>query len=152
MNDLITRTEEDVTALAERDTLTTDDACELLDRIDGGLKRLKTAKEALEAFLITWLPEHGNELRIGDVRYWVGAKKKVKCRNIPAAVTALYEETGGDFDAFCDCLSSNAIKYGAARKVLGGKYELHFETTEEMDLEREAPKKVLNSVNERFLK
>jgi hypothetical protein len=91
-NDIIDAIESDVTALAERDDLTADDLCLLLTKLDGIAKRTRDAKAQLENFLLTWLPTQPvKELQIGEVRYYVGPKTKEKCRNVPAAVTALYE-------------------------------------------------------------
>src|SRR4051812_45324984 len=152
-NDIIDAIESDVTALAEHDDLTADDLCLLLTRLDGIAKRTRGAKAQLESFLLTWLPTQPvKELQIGEVRYYVGPKTKEKCRNVPAAVTALYEATGGDYEAFCDCLSANAIKYGAAKKVLGEKYHDFFETITELDILTGKPAKALKTVNENFLR
>lgn len=151
---IIDELSDQATTLAERDAmdpLTADDLCLLWTRIDGAMKRLKEAKGELEKFLIDYLPTHCRELVIGDTRYFVTTKKKTKCLSIPEAVTALYEATGGDFDAFCDCLSSNAIKYGAAKKVLGDRFQEHFDVIEELDLEGK-PVKELASLNPKFIK
>jgi hypothetical protein len=152
-NDIIDAIESDVTALAERDDLTADDLCLLLTKLDGIAKRTRDAKAQLENFLLTWLPTQPvKELQIGEVRYYVGPKSKEKCRNVPAAVTALYEATGGDYEAFCDCLSANALKHGACRKVLGDAYADHFETTTELDILTGKPAKALKQVNANFLR
>lgn len=149
--DLIDRLESETTELATRDDVTPDNLCLLFTMIGAAKRRLKDAEEQLEEFCLTWMPaNHVKELRIGDEVKYPGEKSREKCRNIAAAVTALYEATGGDFEAFCDCLSSNAIKYGAAKKALGDKYRDHFETIIEMDLITQKPKKILKSVNEAF--
>lgn len=150
-SDLIGRLESEV--LAIRDRVTTDDLCLLFTKVEAAQRRLKEVKEQLEAFCIIWMPANKvGELRIGDEVKFVGDKSREKAKNMPVLVTALYEAVLGDFDAFCDCLSANAIKYGQARKVLGDKYRDHFETIVEVDLITEKPKKVLKSLNEHFVK
>ncbi len=150
--ELLDRLETEVMGLAEHDGLTVDDACLLLVKIDAATKRAKELKVGLEKFLIDWLPSHGNEMVVGDVVYFVGPKKKVKCRNIHATVDALYRAAEGDESVFCDVLSSSAIKIGAARKLLGdAKFEELFETVIEQDLEHK-PVKALQSFNTKFIK
>ncbi len=145
--------ESQVLALPEREDLTPDDACELRERIRGAIRRLRQAQDELDAFLIQWMPANGvRELVVGDERTFVTEKKSTKCRNINAAVQAIFEAVGGDYESFCDTLSSNAIKYGAARKVLGDAFDAHFETKVELDLETSKPKKVLASVNDKFIR
>jgi hypothetical protein len=123
-----------------------------IGRIDDAIRRAKELKAELEATLLEWIPANGGELIIGDVRYYVGPDKKVKCRSISATVTALMEISGGDYDAFCECLSANAIKPGAARKLLADKFDEFFETTETLDLKTGKPLKKVQAINTRFLR
>lgn len=80
----------------------------------------KDAKSAIEQSAIERLKEIGGSVRVGEICYWVGREKKdPKCVNIKATVEALMDATGGDFEKFCQHLSANAIKHGAAKKTLG---------------------------------
>ncbi len=152
MSDILERLESEVLALPERPEMTVDDACLLLTKIDAAMKRAREMKAQLEAFLIGWLPDHGGEMVIGDVVHFVTNKKKVKCRNIPAAIDAILIACEGEVAAMADVLSSDAIKVGAARKLLGdAKFEELFETRFEEDLDHK-PVKVLASVNKAFVK
>lgn len=153
--DVLSSIEKRVDELPEWRTFTANDACELLDAIDGIKRRAKLAEDALEAFLIGWMPEKKvGELRIGSKKWWVGKKKKTpKCRSVPRTLEAIMVATGGDYEAACNTLSSNAIKYGEARKILGKAYPDHFEEVTETRLlsEGENPL-VLNKSDERFIK
>ena len=151
MSDLA-RIEHEVAALPERGDLTPEQACQLITDIDTAVHRARDAKAALEAFLIEWLPQQEQrELVVGTVRYVVTDKRKVKCRDVTGTVRALLDATGGDIDAACGALSSGAVKYGEARKLLGPRYDEFFETTVERDLEQK-PVKQLARLDERFTK
>ncbi len=69
-----------------------------------------------------------------------------------ATVEALLTATNGDFQAFCEVLSSNALKHGAARKVLPEEvYSQFFVTEVAEDLKEGGTKKKLQKFDERFL-
>jgi len=56
--------------------------------------------------------------------------KTTKCTDLPGAVEALLDASGGDFGKFVNVLSSGAIKPGAASKVLSPEaYKRFFLTT-----------------------
>ena len=74
-------------------------------------------------------------------RYSVGTVKDTKCRDVRATLEALFEATGGDWEAVARCLSSSAWKHGAAREPLGEKWDECFEVVERMDLKEGKPKK-----------
>ena len=152
--DFITSIELRTAALDERrNELTPDEACQMLDDIAGGMKRLRDAKAVLEAFLVDWLPTTlTRELRIGTKKWYVGPNKNTKCRSVRATIEALMLVTGGDFDALVDCLSVNCLKPGACRKVLGEAFRAHFDEIVEMDLKTSEPKKSLHELDEKFLK
>lgn len=99
-------------------------------------------------------------ITVGDVRYYIGPVKKTKARDPATSFTKLADALAGDFDAINRCLSSNAIKYGAARKELAeageaGVWDELFEVTEEPELKEGKPtgksKRALQSVDERWL-
>jgi hypothetical protein len=153
--DVVTSIERRVGELDEyRNVLTPDDACQLLDAIASVKQRVEQAEESLKAFLLTWLPENGNDLRIGTKHWWVGPKKRPpKCKNVTRALEAIMEKTGGDWEATGNTLGSNAIKYGEARKILGNTFLDHFEIIEKDELlsEGENPN-VLQCQDDRFIK
>ena len=144
--------ESSVLALPERDGLIrVDDVAELYSTISSAQAQLREMKERLDQFVITWLPQNGGEMYVGEILYFVTDKKKVKVRHLPSAVTGLYQATGGDFDSFVNCLSVNAIKPGEAEKILGDRFGEFFETVYETGLDHKRVKHVA-AVNPKFVK
>jgi hypothetical protein len=82
------------------------------------------------------------------VRFYVSHPKTTKCRNLKAAIDALAVATGGEEQLFLGCFSSNAIKYGQAKKHLTKEqYDKLFETVVKDKLEdgSEAPKRLVKA-------
>lgn len=124
---------------------------ELYFRLKAYIERGRDMKLMLEEKLVENLSANG-PVMVGDVQYRAGVKKTTKCMNLPGAVQALLESVGGDFDAFCQCLSSNAIKYGAAREPLGERWDEFFKVEEQLELVEGKAKKSLIEVNTKFLR
>lgn len=123
---------------------------ELLNTIQVLKREIRRVDDLFENIFIEWIQANG-DLQIGDVRYYVGTPKDTKCINVPATLAALLEATGGDFDRVCGCLSSNAIKHGAAKKVLPeDEFSKLFSVTEKVTLEEGKPKKSLLTKNDRY--
>jgi hypothetical protein len=143
-------------AVAEMDlTATAEDMILVLGRVQEAQRELKLMREHVEARLVEKLRTlPGRAVQFGTVKYYVGAEKKVKCRDVRLAILALMDAAGGDFAAFSDTLSANAIKQGAAKKVLGPAFDQHFETTTEEVLEegKAKPAETLHVFDERFRK
>lgn len=76
------------------------------------------------------LIERQVNVTVGPRRIYVAKEKDTKCISVKAAMEALLNEAQGDWDTVADCLSSNAIKHGAAREVLGEKWGQFFEVVE----------------------
>jgi len=88
--------------------------------------------------MVEWIQENG-DIMCGTKRYYVGKNKSTKCDDIKPTVEALHKASGGDWDMFVGCLSSNALKVGACRKILGGEvFAKHFTTTTKDTLELQA--------------
>ena len=122
----------------------------VLGRIVEAQRELKVLKEKVDEKLLEKLKSvPGRSVKFGTINYYVGSEKKVKCRNVRECIVALMEKTGGDFDLFTDTLSVNAIKQGAAKKVLGDEFAQHFETVTEEVLEK---KETLHVFDEKFKK
>ena len=85
-------------------------------------------------------------------RLYVGNKKKTKCRDLYAALDAILEATNGDLEAVAEALSTNAIKPGHAKTLLGEKWGEHFDVTEELDLKTGKPKKELKLADGRYIR
>jgi hypothetical protein len=110
----------------------------------------RAIKARLDAAMIAWINEHG-EIIDGEMRYYVGSATTRKCVDVPKAFRACIEASGGDLDAVLVVLSSGAFKGAAACKLLGDKAGEHFVTNVDTVLETGKPRKVLKSVNQKFL-
>lgn len=95
-------------------------------------------KSRWEAAAIAYMEANG-DLLDGEVRYYVGPNKSTKCVDLRETVRVVLTATGGDVDAFTDCLSSSAFKHGTTCKRLaeaGMKEDADrlFVTTETKDI------------------
>lgn len=149
MSDLLARAEE--ASIMDLSDYTHDQVAELMEVVDAAKQRIKAADELLKISVLAWCEAHSEIVR-GTKRTYATDKKRVKCRNVPAALRALLEQSGGDETVMMDCLSSNAICYGEAKKVLGPElFALHFETKIERGLD-EKPVRTLATTDSRFVK
>jgi hypothetical protein len=114
------------------------------------LDRVKNMKTFLEACMLEWIIENHADIVCGEVRWYAGTAKTVKCHNIPGALEALMVATEGDFSKLCEVLSSNAIKQGAAKKILRDDWNKFFTVAEEQDLKEGKPVKSLQTFNTAF--
>lgn len=89
----------------------------------------------------------------GDWIYTVKTPPVTKCVDVPGAVEALLVTCQGDFGTFCEHLSSNALKHGAARKTLPQDvFDRLFVTTRAPELDRaEATPRRLQKINTKFI-
>ena len=155
-------------ALAPLDSDSTDEqfahARDLLDLLKQWTKQRETE---LETAMLERVTEKG-DLNLDPIRYYAGNEKETKCRDIQKAVVRLLnlalERSEGDLDAavekLADVLSTNAVKYGAARKWLAevGAAEVFdelFEVTEKTVLKEGKPSrngKTLQKVDTRWIR
>ena len=82
------------------------------------LAELKQLKAWVETAMMERIKAHGNIVVSPSIFYTVGKDKKVKPKDLARLVDALWEAAGGDVGRFVGCLASNAIKHGAAGKLL----------------------------------
>jgi hypothetical protein len=143
--------ESEVVALSP--AMTGEQMLEIYDRIKFYKSELTRIQSLAEERLIEWIKANGDlQVREG-VRYYVGREKRTKCTNLPAAVEALLASAEGDFARFCEGLSSGAVKYGHAAKVLPAEvYEQCFQTEYVEDLKEGGAKKKLLKADEQFIK
>lgn len=125
----------------------------LRGKIDVAIAQLRGLRDLLDIdHIIPAVMDRGT-VTVGDSRYWVGLDKDTKCLSVAETIKAVCKATEGDEEALVACLSVNAFKPGACRKVLPpDDYGRLFVTTEKMTLKdgTAAPKK-LQSVNEKFI-
>ncbi len=122
-----------------------------LTKLEGYIAHAQDLKRQLKDAMKPWIEANGPVV-IGDVRWVLVNKKTEKVRDLKSAVMALDKAVGGEFDLFIDALSVNAIKPGAAKKILGADFEKFFEVLIEMDVETKRPKKEVVALNDRFIK
>jgi hypothetical protein len=80
------------------------------------IARLKEMKRQADDATIEWIEANG-PIEVGEFRtIAVAYENETTCVDVPGAVEAIATERG--FAALCDCLSTNAMKHGAARKTL----------------------------------
>lgn len=115
---------------------------------------LKRLKLMVEAAMMGKIKQSGPLIVREGVRYVVGTDKMTKCKDVAGAVNAVLDATGGDLAALNMVLSANAIKHGAAKKVLPlDVYGKFFEVITKESLEEEGKKKEkLMKLDDRFLK
>ncbi len=124
---------------------------DLINKVDWIGSRSRELKKELEPKLIAWIEANG-DIEVGTVRYYIGNNKKDKCNDLPLTVQALFTACGGDFETFCSVLSANAIKAGAAKKLIGeDKFAKLFDTIIEKDIKTGKPVKMVHRVDSRFV-
>lgn len=125
---------------------------EIYDRVKFFRTELARIQGVCETLMMGWIAANGDLEAGNGVRYYVGKEKKTKCMDQRQAVEALISATAGDLDKFCETLSANAIKHGAAKKLLAPEtYGVYFTTEESDDLKEGEPKKKLIRMDEKFL-
>ncbi len=133
------------------DDMTNDEVLMRYDRLKFFLKSIKELIEQEETAMISWIQAHGDLIVSDKIRYYAGTSRTTKCTDLSAAVAALMEATGGNFEKFCEVLSSGAIKYGAAKKILDPNvYDLCFKVEVKDTLEEGKPVKKLMKADDAF--
>lgn len=109
-------------------------------------------KDRLEVAAIAFIKKHG-DIQDGTRRFYVGVAKTTKCTDLRGTIEAVLLASGGDFDAFAGCLSSNAFKPGACKDILGEAFGKLFKTSDEDEMREGKPaKQKLQKVDTRFIK
>lgn len=115
--------------------------------------QIKSLRDELNKRMIEWINKHG-PITIGTRTIYVGEDKTTKCKDVKAAMQALLEASDGDWDRVVQCLSANAIKHGAAKAVLEGDWDTHFEVVKKAKLEEgeEKPVKKIVDMDTQWIK
>lgn len=88
------------------------------DVVRAQLERAKERAKAVDEAMLEHIEATGEDIVIGDVRYYAAHPKDIDCPDKEATAVAVLEAVGGDMRRFGECLSSDAFKPGACRKVL----------------------------------
>src|SRR5687767_12709349 len=137
-------------AIADIDeTASVEHIARTLDRLEAYLAYGRELKAKLEENLTQYVEANagGGEIAIGTVRYWLGFPKVTKCLNVRGCAEALLASSGGDWDEFANCLASDAIKHGAAKKILGDRWDEFFAVEVRPKLVNDKPKKELQKLD-----
>ena len=117
---------------------TDEDFLQALDT-EAGMKAIVREYSArLEEAAIDYINRHG-PVETLTCRFYVGPTKTTKCRDTRRAVDAVLQACGGDFDRLMSCLTSQPLKHGECRSVLGDEWGQHFEVIERLDVKTGAP-------------
>lgn len=106
-------------------------------------------KERVNKAAISYIQAHG-PIEDGTRKFYVGPNKTTKCKDLRGTVAAVLDAAGGDVDAMVDCLSTDAFKPGATKKLLKDRAGEFFETKETNKLEFEASVPKLQETDSRF--
>lgn len=120
-----------------------------IDRLKQITRELAYKIEEIACGVIT---QHG-DIVIGEIRYYVGEEKVVKCIDKGGTLESLLDATAGDFEAVCGMLSSDPFKYGAVRTAIGTeRFDKFFKTDKRIDLKTGKPLRTLQKFDGRFQK
>lgn len=112
------------------------------DKVIAAKQRCTELMALLDAIAIEHVKASG-PFEVGDIRYTVGNRKQVKCKNTGEAARTILETFGPD--ELANCLASDALKHGAASRLLPpDEFDRLFETTYTDKLE-------LKALNTKFL-
>lgn len=110
--------------------------------------KLRDLKQLLDEQLIAWIESNGDLVIDEQSRLYVGREKVTKCRDVGACLQALFDLAEGEYEKVVQCLSTTAIKHGAARSVLGDEYAKHFTEEVKADIKTGKPKKAVIEANQ----
>jgi hypothetical protein len=145
----ITLIEKECTAIGPK--LTNAQVIAVYDRAQFYASEMKRIKALTEGLVMDWIRENGDLVVSDSVRYYIGTEKNTKCVDMKGACMAILDAVGGDFEAFGEILSSNAIKHGAAKKILPpATYDTLFRVEIRESLEEGKPKQKLIKVDDAF--
>lgn len=124
---------------------TPEHALEALTALANFKKRVAEVEAQIKAGVIAHIKANGPIVN-GDVRYYVAPNKTTKCLDARGVLDALMTATAGDLEAVTACLSTDAWKPAATKKVLGKDADKWF-----LDEVKDALKEELHTVDTRFL-
>jgi hypothetical protein len=144
--------EDDVRTIAAPST-SVEVIAEVMDRVDAFGRRARQVKDALESAMIEHITATGNDVTIGDRRYYVGVDRSTKCVSNEECTDSVFSAVGWDVKQFAACLAANAFKASSVRSVLPeGEYLRLFETTEKPELREGKPSRKLKSLDVRYVR
>lgn len=132
------------TVLKINENCTVDQLVELMNTVQVFVDRAKDVGRALEDQIIEWCKVNGDLEHPNGNRYYCGTVTKTKCISVATTLKRLLALSELPLEDFCSAfLSSQPIKYGAAREPLGDEWGEHFSVEVVEDLKTGKPKKRL---------
>jgi hypothetical protein len=133
-------------------TLTLDDCAAGWTVVRSRLRALEEIKALVEDAIVRHLEATGEEIVVGEVRYYAGHPSTKKCVDPAAVVEAVLKRAEGDVGAIVTCLASNPFKLTELKLLLGDLPPGAYVTETRPKLMEGKPKKALLSSNDRFAK
>lgn len=130
--------------------MTTDQVLHLFNAVQHAEERMKEIKRVMTEGLIAWIEKNG-DLEIGDIRYYVGTQKRIKCIDPQAVIDEFLNNYS--YEDLVSSMSSQPFKYGTVRAKIGdARFDELFMTGEAPDLKTGKPKKVVKQVDAKYVK
>lgn len=123
---------------------------EVLEKIAQAKRWLAELQREAEGKAVESLQASGG-VELNGVRWYAGATKDYKPRDIKALAEAVMQASGGDWERFIQCLSSGAFKAGACRQLFeeshdGGKFGEVFDVIEKWEMREGKPQAKLQKM------
>lgn len=120
---------------------------EACDELAALKARYEEARDFLKAAMFAYVEERGPQT-VNETRWHVAVERVTKCIDPGRTFRALLEVT--DLDTAIGCLSSDAIKQGAAKRVDNFDWDRHFAVEVRRDLKGDKPRRTLQATNTNF--
>ena len=123
---------------------------EIRERVAVAAARIREIREDLDRALIAYMAENG-DIPLGDGRrLYTAVESTTRVRDKAAALEALVRACGGDVATLASYLTSQPIKHGAAKKLLGDDWGDHFLTETKKKAKGGAAKLTVREHDPRF--
>jgi len=104
-------------------------------------RKAKDYRRQFDSIFIEWLENNGRT-QVGDLDFYVGTKRTVRCRDVSKTLALILTHRLGDLGSLADYLSSSPFKHGSLRDLLSAdEWNECFEVCTAKDLRTGAPKK-----------
>lgn len=110
----------------------------------------KEVRGWLKERMLEIIAARGEDITIGEVRYYAAHPTDVDCTDAPGLLLALMRAREGDIEGVArDYLSKDAFKQGACKEPLGDEWKRYFKTTQRTVLKEGKPVRVPKQLQSR---
>jgi hypothetical protein len=110
-------------------------------------RKARDFRRQFDSIFIEWLEQHDGRTQVGDLDFYVGTKRTVRCRDVGRALALILTHRLGDLSALADYLSSSPFKHGSLKDLLSAdEWDECFEVRTSTDLRTGAPKQEVKSL------